>query len=63
MEEKIPEFFEKISGYFSRKGAYSRYKDLLEEIGMLDKWYEFEASKTKAALLEWCEENGLEFEE
>jgi hypothetical protein len=63
VEQEIPKHYEEVRSYFSHKGAYSRYKDFLEGINMLDKWYEFEARKTKAALLNWCEKKGLKFNE
>jgi hypothetical protein len=47
---------------FSRRGAYRRYKDLLEQKGLLDEWYDFEQQRTRQALLDWCEENGIELE-
>ena len=39
---------------FSRKGAYSWFKHLLQTSGMLDKWYAFEARAMETALQEWC---------
>jgi len=45
---------------FSRGGAYARFKDLLEHRGMLNRWYEFEASARKEALLKWCRDNGVQ---
>ncbi len=59
VDTEIPGLADKISGFFSRKGAYSRYKSFLEEIGLLEKWYKFEETKTKETLQEWCEENGI----
>ena len=52
----------KVRGIFSRRGAYARFKDLLEERGMLERWYEYEASAQKEALLGWCAENGVEID-
>jgi hypothetical protein len=50
----------KVREIFSRRGAYARFKDLLEHRRMLDRWYEFEATAHKDALLEWCRDNGVE---
>jgi hypothetical protein len=51
-----------VLAIFSRAGAYQRYKQLLAESSLLEKWYAFENDRTKEALLEWCAENGLNLE-
>jgi hypothetical protein len=51
---------DEIDSIFRRKGAYRRYKDLLESKGLLEKWYSFENEHQKSALLEWCEENDIQ---
>jgi hypothetical protein len=58
--EYIPEELDRIYAYFSSRGAYSRYKDFLNERGLLDKWYKFEDERTKAAIKEWCQDNSIE---
>jgi len=58
--EYLPDELEKVYSIFRSKGAYSRYKDLLESKGFLDKWYEFEDERQKDALKEWCRENSIE---
>lgn len=62
VNEEIPGLADKVRGFFSRRGAYSRYKDFLEDIGLLDKWHEFESAKSKEALLQWCKENKIEID-
>ena len=58
-EQVVPERFDQVREIFRRKGAYGRYKDLLEREGKLEAWYEYEHSKTRVKLLEWCEENDI----
>ena len=58
----LPEELDRVYSIFCRKGAYSRYKDLLERKGFLDKWYKFEDERQKVALKEWCRENSIEIE-
>lgn len=60
VEREIPGLESKVRGFFSRRGAYSRYKAFLEEIDLLEKWYEFENSETQRALRAWCEANEIE---
>ena len=56
----LPEEVEKVYSIFRHKGAYSRYKDLLERKGSLDDWHNFEDERQKQALKEWCRENEIE---
>ena len=50
---------EKVNSFFHKKGAYSRFKNLLEAKGLLDKWYAFEEAEQKNALMEWLKENDI----
>ena len=54
--------FDEVCAIFRRKGAYGRFKDLLAHKGLLDDWYAFERERTRAALLNWCEEKGIVLE-
>jgi len=58
--EYLPEELDSVYSIFRRKGAYSRYKDLLESKGVLEDWYEFENERQKMALKKWCQENNIE---
>ena len=58
--EQCPELLEKVHAIFKRKGAYSRYKELLDSKDLLEKWYDFENQRTKEALRQWCADNGIE---
>ena len=57
--EYLPEELDRVYSIFRRKGAYSRFKNLLESKGVLEDWYEFENKHQTAALKEWCEENNI----
>jgi hypothetical protein len=56
----LPDEVAMIHAIFNRKGAYSKYKDLLEQREMLEQWYEFESKKQEKALREWCESSSIE---
>ena len=56
----LPNDYDEVDRIFNRRGAYSRYKDLLVRRGALERWYEFENKAEETALREWCEENGIE---
>ena len=56
----LPKELDRVYSIFLSRGAYSRYKDLLERKGLLDEWYKYEDERQKAALKEWCMENNIE---
>lgn len=58
--EFLPGDFDDVRQFFSGKGAYARFKDLLHRRGSLDQWYNFEAKAEERALREWCELNSIE---
>ncbi len=58
--ERIPDELDRVHRAFSRRGAYARFKDLLDEKNLLQAWYEFESEAQRVVLREWCEENGIE---
>ena len=58
--EHLPEEIEKIETIFHRKGAYSKFKTILERKDMLDNWYEYENKAQEEALREWCKLNEIE---
>ena len=59
-EQELPADYEEVVRFFQRRGAYSRFKDLLQTRGLLERWYDFENETTDAALRAWCVENGIE---
>jgi hypothetical protein len=63
VEEELSERYETVAGFFHRRGAYARFKDLLVAEGCLEKWYAFEAESTERALRGWCEANGIRLAE
>jgi hypothetical protein len=57
--EYLPDEERKVQDYFRRRGAYGRFKALLERAGRLEHWYQYEREATKSALLAWAAEEGL----
>lgn len=62
VRSRCPEEIDQVLTIFRRRGAYGRFKDLLERKALLDEWYVFEQQRTRQALLLWCEENNIELE-
>ena len=58
--QEMSDSYERVRSIFQRKGAYARFKDLLETKGLLESWYRFEAEAHDKALREWCAENGIQ---
>jgi L-amino acid N-acyltransferase YncA len=60
VRQELPENEAQVDAIFRRRGAYARFKDLLDAKGRLQQWYDFQAAEQKEALLKWCAENGIE---
>jgi hypothetical protein len=63
VSEFLPEELDRVYSIFRHRGVYSRYKELLSQKGLLDKWHKFEDERQKAALKEWCAENDIKIED
>ena len=59
IEEHLPQKRQEVEGFFRKRGAYSRFKSLLERSRQLDAWHHYEQAAKEAALKEWCAENGF----
>ncbi len=62
VEKEIPGLHDKVRGFFTARGAYYRYKTFLDQIDLLERWYEFESNETEKALRKWCQENRIEID-
>ena len=60
VEEFLPDDLDRVERIFGRRGAYGRFKDMLEERNALEQWYDYENKATEKALRGWCEENDIE---
>ena len=58
--EFLPGDCDDVRQFFSRRGAYARFKALLDQRGVLAEWYAFEAKAEERALREWCALNSIE---
>jgi hypothetical protein len=59
VEERLPGEYANVSQFFRGRGAYSRFKSLLERAGQLDAWHSYESSAIEDALVAWCEQHGF----
>lgn len=44
------------------KGAFRRFKDTIRQLGIEEQWYAYQDSAYKKKAIEWCMDNGLEYE-
>jgi hypothetical protein len=58
--EEMPSDYDTVADFFRRRGAYRRFKELLQRRRKLEQWYDFEERAEAAALLEWCEANDIQ---
>ena len=58
----LPDEYEHVRDIFSRRGAYSRFKDFLESKDLLQEWYDFENKAQEEAIRNWCKENEIELD-
>jgi hypothetical protein len=56
----LPDDFDEVQRIFRRRGAYARFKDLLDRRGTLYQWYGFESKAEESALRRWCDRNSIE---
>jgi len=56
----LPNEIENVYSMFRSKGAYSSFKSLLESESQLENWYEYEQNALKEAIVQWCEDKGIE---
>lgn len=59
IEQQLPGELDRVAVYFHKRGAYGRFKDLLEQRAVLELWFAFENEATERALREWCAEHEL----
>ena len=55
-----PQLATNVSGIFRARGAYGRFKSLLERHGLIDKWFKFENERELNAIRAWCRENKIQ---
>jgi hypothetical protein len=63
VDEHLPNQSNAVRDIFRSKGAYRRFRGMLESRGILDKWYAFEANATEEALRAWCEEANIQLDD
>ncbi|MCP5200408.1 MAG: hypothetical protein H6977_10365 [Gammaproteobacteria bacterium] len=58
-ESHLSDEYEVVQEFFKKKGAYGRFRDLLERNKKLELWYEYQAKAVQEALRSWCKMHNL----
>lgn len=45
------------------RGAFRRFKDRVQEMGLAERWYEFRDGRYREFAIEWCKENDVVYHE
>lgn len=59
-ETHLPDDYDNVVDYFRKRGGYAKFRRLLENRDVLDRWYQFENEATETRLKEWCEDNQIQ---
>ena len=59
VDTQAPRVAEAVHAAFLQRGAYAKFKAILDRGGLLQSWYDYEAAATRSALERWAKENGL----
>jgi hypothetical protein len=59
VELEMPDCYEEVINIFRGRGAYRRYRMLLESRNALDRWQTYEQTAVRRALSDWCQQNRL----
>lgn len=60
IDQALPHEYNFVASLFRKRGAYRRFKDMLQYQGLLEKWYAFEERASEDALVTWCLENEIQ---
>jgi hypothetical protein len=59
LEAQAPALVPMAEAFFRQRGAYAKFKALLERQQLLAQWYDHEAMATQRALQAWASDNGF----
>ena len=59
LETQAPTLVPTVESFFRQRGAYAKFKTLLERQQLLAQWYAHEAAATRRVLEAWASDNGF----
>jgi hypothetical protein len=62
LSQKDPTQRDRLLNAIQGRGAFARFKGIVQQLGLLEKWYEFKKTEYSEIAKQWCEQNGVEYE-
>jgi len=59
IDRALPDHYNAVASFFRKRGAYRKFKELLQAEGMLEPWFAHEANACDEELRIWCDENNI----
>ncbi len=59
VRQHLPDDYEIVFDHFRKRGAYARFKNLLDKRNAMERWYEYQNAETEIALRAWCKDNAI----
>jgi len=59
IDRALPDHYNTVASFFRKRGAYRRFKELLQAEGMLEPWFVYEANACDEELRIWCDDNNI----
>lgn len=59
VRRQMPTDEDEVGRLFRRAGAYGRFSALVDRRGLRDRWHAFRDERTREAMRDWCEQQGL----
>jgi len=58
-----PEISDTLYNLIKGSGAFQRFKKAIHKFDIVEDWHKYHDNRLKEIAIEWCEENGIEFDD
>lgn len=58
-----PEISDTLYSLIKGSGAFQRFKNAIHKFDIVEDWHNYRDNRLKEIAIEWCKENGIEFED
>ena len=63
VKKELPEELDSVYSMFRSKGAYAKFKSLLDRLDYIEQWHTYENKAVKNSIIEWCNDNSIKYED
>ncbi|MCK4792356.1 MAG: hypothetical protein KAV87_51980 [Desulfobacteraceae bacterium] len=60
VDNHLPDQYHQVRQFFRKRGAYDRFKSLLESKGLLQSWFDLENQREEQEFWQWCKDNEID---